>query len=245
MTSTTPGVRVALRIPGEWSDPGQLFEGLPEGCRLTPEALFLPDGSEVEFIPMPPDDEFAQIFTSSCRQPPKEHERQTVNRYRVNVGLAGPGGSLEAARTMMRAGAAIVQAGGAGVFIDNSGVAHGGTFWQQMTEDGSPDALSYAFVGIIGSEREVWTVGLHVLGFPDIVINRADCDEDGETLIEIIRYICSSEKPVEDGHIIVDETGPRFQAATAPGDPRFVGGPMENPYGRLRLSSFREIAEGN
>lgn len=245
MNSTQSEVRVALRIPGEWSDPGQLFEGLPEGCRLTPEALFLPDGSEIEFIPMPPDDEFPQIFASSCRQPPEEHERQALARYRVNVGLAGPGGSLEAARTMMQAGAAIVQAGGAGVFIDNSGVAHGGTLWQQMAEDGSADALSYAFVGIVGSDRDVWTMGMHVLGFPDLIMSRDECDDDAETLIEIIRYIGSGEKPFEEGHIIVDETGPRFQAAADPGDARLAGGPMENPFGRLRLSSFREIAEGN
>lgn len=245
MTSTTPEVRVALRIPGAWGDPGELFEGLPEGCRLTPEALFLPDGTEIEFIPMPPDNEFPQIFTSSCRQPPESHERQIVDRYRVNVGLAGPGGSLAAARTMMQAGAAIIQAGGAGVFIDNSGVAHGGTIWQEMAEDGSSDALGYAFVGIVGSDREVWTMGMHVLGFPDLIMSRDECDDDAETLIEIIRYIGSGEKPFEEGHIIVDETGPRFQAAAAPSDERFAGGPMENPFGRLRLSSFREIAEGN
>jgi hypothetical protein len=114
-----------------------------------------------------------------------------------------------------------------------------------MTEDGSSDALGYAFVGIVGGDRDVWTMGMHVLGFPDLIMSRDECDEDAETLIEIIRYIGSGEKPFEDGHIIVDETGPRFQAAAAPGDPRFVGGPMENPFGRLRLSSFREIAEGN
>jgi hypothetical protein len=245
MTATTPEVRVALRIPGEWTDPGQLIERLPDGCRVTPESLFLPDGTEIEFIPMPPDDQFAQIFASSCRQKPESHEEQVLQRYRVNVGLAGPGGSLDAARTMMRAGAALVEAGGAGVFVDNSGVSHGGTHWQQMAEDGSPDALSYAFVGIVGGQNDVWTVGMHTLGFPDVVMHRAECDEEGETLIEIVRYICSGEKLFEEGHIIVDESGPRFQASTDTGDERFAGSPMENPFGRLRLSSFREIAEGN
>ncbi len=44
---------------------------------------------------------------------------------------------------MMRAAAAIMDAGGAGVFIDNSMLAHGATAWQAMTEDGSPDAISF------------------------------------------------------------------------------------------------------
>jgi hypothetical protein len=245
MTAVIPEVRVALRIPGLWTEPGQLIERLPDGWRVTPEALFLPDGTEIEFIPMPPDDQFPQIFASSCRQRPAAHEERILENYQVNVGLAGPGGSLDAARSMMQAGAALIQAGGAGVFIDNSGLAHGGTLWRQMTEDGSSDALSYAFVAIAGGQLDVWTMGMHVLGFPDVVMHRAECDENGETLIEIVRYICSGEKPFEGGHLIVDETGARWKAAAAPADERLVGGPMENPFGRLRLSSFREIAEGN
>lgn len=245
MNAENAQVQVTLRIPGAWGNPGELLGALPEGFRLTPEVLYLPDGAEVEFTPMPPDDEFPQIFRSSCRQPPEEHEQQILKQYRVNVGLTGPGGSLRAARAMMQAGAAIVQAGGAGVFIDNSGVAHGGTLWQQMAEDCSPEAVSYAFVGIVGSEREIWTMGMHVLGFPDIVMSRADCAEDGEALIEVVRYICSGEKPFGDGHVIVDEAGPRFRAAAAAMDERLIGSPMHNPFGRLRLSSFREIAEGN
>lgn len=245
MNSTQPSVETTLRIPGDWGHPGELMERLPEGCRLTPETLQLPGGEEVEIFPMSPDEEFPEIFTSSCRQPPQQSELDMVGRYTVNVGLCGPGGSLEAARTMMQAGAAIVQAGAAGVFIDNSGLAHGGRFWREMTDDGSPDALSYAFVSIVGNEQELWTMGMHVLGFPDIVMHRVEMDEDAETLVEIIRYICSGEKPFEDGHVIVDETGPRFQAAAAPGDERLADTPMHNPFGRLRLSSFREIAEGN
>ena len=54
-------------------------------------------------------------------------------------GFGRPDASLlEAARTMMQAGAALLRAGGAGVFIDNSALAHGGQQWLEMTEDGSP-----------------------------------------------------------------------------------------------------------
>ena len=62
---------------------------------------------------------------------------------------------MEAARTMMQAGAAVVRAGGAGVFIDNSTPAHGGgSDWLDMTEDGGPDALSFAFVAIVRGKRK-------------------------------------------------------------------------------------------
>ena len=86
----------------------------------------VPGGGEIEFVPMPPDDQFPQIFESSCRMPAAKDELATLARYSVNIGLNGPGGSREAALAMMQAGAAIVRAGGAGVFIDNCGLAHGG-----------------------------------------------------------------------------------------------------------------------
>ena len=90
-----------------------------------------------------------------------------VDSYTVNVGLTGPGGSMKAALTMMQAGSAIVRAGGAGVFIDNSAVAHGGSHWIEMTEAGGPDAVSFAYVAIVRGEKEVWTMGMHVMGLPD------------------------------------------------------------------------------
>ena len=120
-------VEIALRIPGKWSGPEELISRLPDGCRLTAEALTLPDGASFDFGAAKADDKFAQIFRSSCRQPPTDEELATVDSYLVNVFLCGPGGSFDAARNMMRAAAAIVRAGAAGVFIDNSGLAHGGT----------------------------------------------------------------------------------------------------------------------
>src|SRR6516165_2623287 len=123
MKESARPVEIALRIPGTWSHPRELVQRLPEGYRLTGEALVLPDTSEVDFIAMKPDNEFAGLFRSSCRQPATAEELATVARYKVNACLCGPGGSKETARRMTEAASALVRAGGAGVFIDNSGLA--------------------------------------------------------------------------------------------------------------------------
>src|ERR1700722_1299815 len=146
MNKASDSIEVNLRIPGKWSSPRELIDRLPADCRFTPEAVVLPDGKQVEFGAMQADDQFAQIFRTSCRRSATAAELATVDEYTVNVLLSGPGGSLEAARTMMQAGAAIVRAGGAGVFIDNSGLAHGGQAWLEMTEDADSDSISFAFV---------------------------------------------------------------------------------------------------
>jgi hypothetical protein len=146
---------------------------------------------------------------------------------------------------MMQAGAAIVRAGGAGVFIDNSVLAHGGRDWLEMTEDGGPDALTFAFVGIIRGQADVWTMGMHVLGLRDVVMKRADCEEGGFDIVEVIRYLSQAEKPVDDGHVLADLTGPRFQAFTQEDAKGPAGSPMHNPFGRLKLVSLRDVAETN
>jgi hypothetical protein len=247
MSTTDTSVRIVLRIPGAWKHPGELLERLPEGFSLNADKLLLPDGTEIDITPMPPDGEFPGIFKSSCRRPATRGELATVGGYTVNIALGGPGGSMDAAVKMMQAGAAIVRAGGAGVFIDNSALAHGGGFWTEMTEDGSPDAVSFAFVCIIASEHEVRTMGMHVMGFPDLIMRREDIDDDAhpDMLIEVIRYICNEVKPIGDGHVLCDLDGPRFKATATDGDEMTAGSPMHNPFGRLRLTSFKDVAEGN
>jgi hypothetical protein len=238
-------IEIALRIPGRWSHPRELIQRLPDGYRLTAEALILPDATQIEFGAMAADRQFAQVFRSSCRQPATADELATVDSYKVNVVLSGPGGSMQAARTMMQAGAAIVRAGGAGVFIDNSALAHGGQQWLELTDDGGPDALSFAFVAIVSGREDVWTMGMHVLGLRDVVMNRADVEAGGFDIVEVIRYLSRGEKPIDDGHVLADLKGPRFQAVAEDGAEGLAGSPMHNPFGRLRLVSLRDIAETN
>src|SRR6187402_1404136 len=107
MSATQHSPRITLRIPGDWAHPGELLERLPEGYRLTPDTLFLPDKTPIEFNPMEPDDQFPKIFEGSCRRQPHDDELATVGRYTVNVALSGPGGSIESALAMMQAGSAI------------------------------------------------------------------------------------------------------------------------------------------
>lgn len=245
MNETNAALQVMLRIPGQWSNPGELIERLPPGYQLTPDELRLPSGALFEFIPMPPDEQFPRIFASSCREMPLPEEQATVESYSVNIGLKGPGGSLESAHAIMQAGAAIIQAGGAGVFIDNCALAHGGSNWLEMTEDGSPDAISFAFAAIIRGEQEVYTMGMHIMGFPDLLMRRADLNENGDAIIDILRYVCSSDAPVDVDHLIVDETGPRFQVVAKVDAPFEPGSPMHNPHGRLKFVSMKDIASSN
>lgn len=245
MNQSAGSTHITLRIPGDWGHPKDLIERMPEGYGLGPESLRLPDGTEIEFNPLPPDKQFPQIFPSACRRPPTKDELAVLARYTVNVCLSGPGGSLDAALAMMKAGAAIVRAGGAGVFIDNSALAHGGSDWLAMADDGGPEAISFAFVSIIRGQRDTYTMGMQTMGFPDVTMRSADVDERGEMIVELIRYICAGEKPIDVGHVLADLDGPRFQVTAREQDEFDVESAMHNPFGRLKIVSAKEIAENN
>ncbi|MBS0265257.1 MAG: DUF4261 domain-containing protein [Planctomycetes bacterium] len=244
MLETHISPAIQLRIPGDWSHPGQMLERIPDGYQLTPESLVTPSGAEISFTPVAPDDIFPQIFRSACRRPAQPDELAILDRYTVNIVLCAPGGSLATALTMMQAAAAFVQAGGAGVFIDNSALAHGGSDWQAMTDDGGSDAISFAYTSIIRGSRQAYTMGMQTMGFPDLVMPFSETNENerGDSLIEILRYICAGDKPVGVGHVIADEQGPRFQIAAAPPDEHQDTNPMHNPYGRLKIVSVTDLA---
>lgn len=240
---TSNNITISFRIPGNWAHPGEIIQRVPAGYRLTPEALVLPDGREIAFHPAPPDDQFVGVFRSACRTPLTEDETEILRSYTVNLVLNGPGGSLSEAWTMMEAASAVIQAGGAGVFIDNSALAHAGQAWMEMASSGDTDALSFAYVSVINGQPNIWTMGMHMLGLPDIEMDQ-NCGS-GDEVIEIMRYVCASKKPIGDGHIIANENGPRFHIFAKNDQRSRPKSPMFNPYGRLLLKSVRRVAEEN
>jgi hypothetical protein len=233
---TTP-IRITLRVPGNWSHPGELVERLPEGYRLTPEALIAPDGNSIEFTPMPPDGQFARVFASACRGSATEKELDLVARYTVKIGLSGPGGSLASAHAMMQAAAAIVRAGGSGVFIDNSAIAHVGESWLAMTEDGGSDAISYAFANVVRGKAEIYTMGMHTMGFAELALPSGTGDEDA--IVELLRWVCLRNLPIDEGDVLGDDDLPQFKAVAR------ADSPLYNPFGRLKILSLRDIADNN
>jgi hypothetical protein len=232
---------IVLRIPGAWSGPEGLARALPAGHRYATDRLLLPDGDAVDVIPLPPDDEFPQVFAGACRRRLTRRDRETVQRYGVNVCLAGPGGSLEAAIRMLQAGAAVVRAGGAGVFVDNSGRAHPSRDWLEFAEVSDDGSAYQAFVSLFAGKTDLWSVGMHVFGLCDAVIKRGGDDEAAcFDLTSFLGYTLLPEVVIVDGDFAGDYEGspPRFvlrkETTTFPP----AGSPLHNPYGRWRLESL-------
>ncbi len=238
----TNGVReitapeVTMRIPGAWSEPAEFFERLPPGCRSTAEGLAFADGSEFELNVLPADVEFPGIFAGACHKLPSESERAQVEAYRVNICLTGRGGNIEAAVQLMRAAAAVLAAGGAGVFVDNSGIAHGATDWLTLLDSADDGGVYWAFVSTVRRDDELYSVGMHVLGFRDAIIPRTGNDEyNCRSLHSFLGFTAFSGATIRDGDMVGDPVLPTYRAHVQPEDRFPADAPMFNRYGRWRL----------
>ena len=225
-----------MRIPGVWSGPEEFVERLPRGCRCTPETLRLADGSEFEFNALPADEEFPSVFAGSCPKLPTESEREQIENYKVNLCLTARGGSIEAAKRLMEGAAAVLAAGGAGVFVDNSGIAHGASDWLTLFDSADDGGVFWAFVSAVRSEDDVYSLGMHILGFRDAIIpSTGNAEYDSRTLHSFLGYCAFSGTAIEEGEVFHDAVLPTFRAHAQPDDRVPADAPMFNPYGRWRL----------
>jgi hypothetical protein len=232
---------VTLRIPGAWSGPKEFEQGLPRGCRCTEGHLVLADGTKFELHVLPADDEFPRVFAGSCPKTPTDDECAAIDDYRVNVCLTGRGGSVESAKKLMAGAAAVLAAGGAGVFVDNCGIAHGATDWMALHDSADDGGVYWAFVIAARSEKgEIYSVGMHVLGFRDAVIPMTGDDEyDSRTLHSFLGYTAFSGAKIQDGELVGDVVLPTFHVYSQPDDRFPADAPMFNRYGRWRLERLQ------
>jgi hypothetical protein len=195
---------------------------------------------------VPADDEFPVVFRMACRDHLSRAARRSVDRATLIACLAGPGGSLEAVMTLLAAGAALLGAGGAGVFVDNGLVAHERSRWLGFAREATLDAAFEAFVGLVRTDEEIWSLGMHALGLRDAAIGRRGHDTDDaldgldaidalneRVLLDFLAYTCGPlEGHRQDGSFERVYPALRIEPAAA----RFeAGGPAHNPYGQWRL----------
>ena len=230
-------VEIALRIPGTWASEDELAQSIPSDCKISGKSLILADGSEVEIFIRPRDRQFVEVFQNSCRTELTGNESKGLRNYRYQVCLMGPGGSMESASAMMRSALPILDAGGFGVFIDNSAISFGASVWRQMAGICDTDAVTFGFVNIFRSKAETFTVGMQTLGQPDLSLPSKSFGREDQSMIDLIFTTATEGHLFDEGHLIALPNGQTFKVHKIP-DLRFrSGSPIHNAWGRLELCS--------
>ena len=125
MNQATQSPSITLRIPGDWSHPGELLERLPPGFVWVPRFWLCRTARRSSLTPCRRTINLPGFSSRLAAGPPRVTNRPSVARYSVNIGLTGPGGSLESALIMMQAARRSSERA-ARRSIDNSALAHGG-----------------------------------------------------------------------------------------------------------------------
>lgn len=234
---------IQLRVPGPWRSPVELREALERAGDeyevVDNGLLHRASGRTFHAGTSPHDDEIHELFAHDGRL--GDEEIETIASHVVKIHVSGPGGSPDAARDVMAAAAALVRAGGYGVFVDNSGNSHGVDDWLALAGDTQPGGLYWAFVSVGGSREAVWSVGMHCLGFRDAEVRDGPSKEEmGYVLHNFLGYVYQSGNPVHDGDALGDEEAAMFRARAHPctrWEPRTA---FHNPYGIWLLELIEE-----
>ena len=217
--------QIDLRIPGPWRAPEELDAALAEAggeYEVTADhhLLHRATGRRLKLGVTPHDDQIHEIFDGSGRVSEQDVER--IASHAVKVHVSGPGGSPDAARAIMAAGTALVRAGGYGVMVDNCGNAHSVDDWLALAGDDKPGGLYWAFVSVSAGRDEVFSAGMHCLGFRDAEmldpegLGAPDPQAAGFLLHNFLGYVYQSGNEVHDGDALGDEEAAMFRARAHP-----------------------------
>jgi hypothetical protein len=225
---------MVLRVPGTWNSKDEIIERLPDGCRIDDCLLWLGDGPALELQMLPADRDFPNVFRSACRRALPSAALKELAAYRHHVVILAPGGSIPCAQHLLAAGAALVRAGGIGVFIDSSCLAHAGPDWLDLAEHRcNPQALMYAFVNFIRStDNVVRSQGMHVFGQREGIIHPAS---KMPALEDFVLMVCAMHPPLDEGYVFADQQGARFRLRSDGEHGPHPNDLITNPFGCWRL----------
>ena len=238
---------IQLRIPGPWATQQQFMDAVVraktayefgENWLVEPKS-----GRQFEVSASERDDEIADLFAHTGRL--SKQEVKKIAGQQVKVHVCGPGGSIEAARAMMNVAVALIKAGGYGVFVDNSGNAHGRDDWLALAGDKKLGGIYWAYVAVTAGREEAWSVGMHCLGYRDAeVFGITDRQAAGFLLHNFLGYSYQSGNLIVDGDPLGSEFGALFRARAQPFTRFPAGTPFYNPYGIWRLEPIEDDTEG-
>jgi hypothetical protein len=236
---------IQIRVPGPWESPEELEEGLKRS--RTGWRMDMSDGGlvhdatrrRVEGGNSPHDDDLAGIFRSGHGGRMSKKELNLIKEHATKIHVSSPGGSEESARVAVDAAAALIRAGGTGVFVDNSGACHGPRDFLKLAGDKDPGGLYWIFVTLTSGPDGIWSTGMQCLGLRDCRLVDPPDDKNiaAFAIHNFLGYTYQSGAIVCDGDVLNGPDGPLFRVFHEPCTTLPAGSPMHNPYGMWRLEA--------
>lgn len=241
-------VDIVLAVPGIWLTRAEIVTSLARkgrGFRLAGESLVnSATGENFDLEIAGHDPELMESYIAVGRGQLSLRDFAALDNHTYTLYLTGPGGSLERARSIMDAAAALLWAGGLAVRVETSGAVHNVGQWLNCVryQDSDIAALYHAFVILNQQENTVFSCGMHNFGFRDgAVLIKTSPDEPVQTLQTFLQFLLQESPELRDGTIFSTQPGlPHYRLK---GDYCTVYKPgdlLHNPFGLWRLNRVKD-----
>lgn len=238
---------LVLCIPGPWRDRFELEQSITNsetGYSLVGGVLRdMASDFACDLLLAGPDPALHAAFAKAGPHWAASRAMAAVADHDCIVYLAGRGGSREAAEAMMRAGAALVEAGGLGVKVESTGIAHGPAYWLEMCV-GLEQLTAHRALVVYVTGADVYSCGMHNFGLPDAITTAVDKGAAADMLRTFTRYLLEQAPVFEDGHTFsVREGMPVYRVLKVPPVDYGPDSLFNNPYGAWRLEPLQLEAD--
>ncbi|MGM9482303.1 DUF4261 domain-containing protein [Roseateles sp. NT4] len=229
-----------LCIPGPWQSRSELLEAIVRGGSgylFAGQVLMHMDtkqACELEFHARDP--RMGAAFRAAGPHWAQTPDMQRIDEHAAVVYLVANGGTAIAAEGLMQAAAALLDAGGLGVKVESSGIAHSPSAWKQLCADLHLFSAHRAYVLYI-TGSEVYSCGMHNLGLRDAIVeNGGDTAEAVELIRSFTRYLFTEAPTIRAGQTFsTDRDAPAYRLLDDAGPGYAEDSLYLNPYGCWRL----------
>jgi hypothetical protein len=162
-----------------------------------------------------------------------------IGQHQHTLYSHGSGTSPEGAREMLRVGVGLLNAGGLGVKVESSGIAHSAIRWRELAASERLVDVYTAFVTLIGAKDCFCSCGMHVFGLPDAAVPRDLHTRTAAQLLHSFNNYLLGERPsLADGHTFsISADAPRFRLHKIPCDTYEPQHPFHNPHGMWKFAT--------
>lgn len=240
MSETIPDPEMVLCIPGPWTDATDLIRRLARdrtGYLFAGRILMCMDTHfKCELVLEGPDDRMLRAFEASGPHWRDTPEMAAISEHSSVVYLVGSGGSQQNAESLMRAGAALLRAGGLGVKIESTGLSYKPADWHEHCENLHLLFAHRALVVYL-TGADVCSCGMHNLGLKDAATpSRNDPAAATELLRVFTQYLFTESPSIRAGQTFsVDEDAPVYRIEEQDSQTYDKNSLFHNPYGIWRL----------
>ncbi len=204
-------VTTVVGVPGLWKDHADIVRSIPSPI-ANPQYLFAgqvifelatKEGMIMEIRDHDP--KLAAAFRAAgAYSHLAESDFEAITKHTYCLYLVDEhGGSLDAARKMMRFASALLRAGGLAVKVESAGKSHTAKEWTEYAkESANPQSLFEAFVVLVGGQRTgYYSCGMHNLGLPDAQVpGTVPNNEAGAILRGFLLYMLAEKPEIRSGN---------------------------------------------